>query len=203
VDYRLSPEHKFPAALEDCYAAVSWASSIAEELRGDAGRVVVSGDSAGGNLAAAVCLMARARGGPKIALQLLVYPLVDLTRSMRNYAGKDYGPTPVEYDWFVRNYLENSEDTRNALASPLLGDLAGLPPAAVVTAQYDTLTEQADEYCLKLRKAGVKVTKKEFKGMTHGFWALPGYFDSGGEAIEWGGGHVTKLKRPSRARKSL
>jgi acetyl esterase len=203
VDYRLAPEHKFPAAVEDCFAAVEWASAHAEQVGGDVERIVVSGDSAGGNLAAAVCLMGRERGGPKIALQLLVYPMLDSTRSMSKYAGKDYGPTPVEYDWFLSNYFESAHDTGNTLASPLLANLAGLPPAVVVTAQYDTLTEQSDEYVRKLREAGVKVARKEFKGMTHGFWGLPGYFDSGREAIEWGADHVKKLKRPSRARRSL
>jgi acetyl esterase len=202
VDYRLAPEHKFPAAPEDCYAATRWVSEHAEEIGGDPDRLVVSGDSAGGNLSAAVCLMARERGGPKIALQLLVYPLVDFTRDMSKFSKKVYGPTPIECDWFMKNYFGNASDSVNPLASPLLADLVGLPPAAIVTAQYDTFTEQADDYASKLRDAGVKVTRKEFKGMTHGFWALPGYFDLGREAVEWSAIQVRKLREPSRAERT-
>jgi len=199
VDYRLAPEHKFPAAPADCYAAVEWASKRAKEFGGDADRLVVSGDSAGGNLSAAVCLMARDRNGPKIALQLLVYPLVDFTRDMRKFSGKDYGPTPTECEWFKDNYLRDASDALDSLASPLLADLRGLPPAAVVTAQYDTFTEQTNEYAKKLEAAGVKVTRKEFKGMTHGFWSYPEYFDLGRESIEWCGAQVRKVRRSSRA----
>jgi acetyl esterase/lipase len=196
VDYRLAPEHKFPAAPEDCYAVALWASSHAEEIDGDPGRLVVAGDSAGGNLAAAVCLMAREKGGPKIALQLLVYPLVDFTRDMGKFSNEEYGPTPADCLWYKKNYFQSVSDTAHPLASPLLAELGSLPPAAIVTAQYDTFTEQANEYARKLSDAGVNVSRKEFRGVTHGFWGLPGYFDLGGAAVEWGGLQVRKLRRP-------
>jgi acetyl esterase len=196
VDYRLAPEHKFPAAPDDCYAAALWASNHAKEIDGDPDRLVVAGDSAGGNLSAAVCLMARDKGTPKIALQLLVYPLVDFTRDMGKFSKREYGPTPAECSWYKENYFGSVSDSAHLLASPLLADLGGLPPAAIVTAQYDTFTEQANEYARKLSAAGVKVSRKEFRGMTHGFWGLPGYFDLGSAAVEWGALQVRKLRRP-------
>jgi acetyl esterase len=194
VDYRLSPEHKFPAAPEDCYAAVVWASKNAKSLGGDPKRLVVCGDSAGGNLSAAVALMARERGGPAIALQLLVYPLVDFTRDMKKFAKAAYGPTPTDCAWYIENYFTKGSEKSDARASPLFADLRGLPPAAIITAQYDTFTEQAGEYARKLTGAGVKVAKREYKGMMHGFWGYPGYFDLGREAIEWGALQVRKVK---------
>jgi acetyl esterase len=202
VDYHLAPEFKFPAAPEDCLAAVEWAVAHAKELRADPSRVVVSGDSAGGNLSAAVSLMAKERGQPKIALQLLIYPLVDFTRPMGKYSKKEFGPTPKECAWFAENYFSRVPDWGNPIASPIFGELSELPPVALVTAQFDTFTEQCNEFAVKLRRSGVRVKKKEFKGMTHGFWSYPGYFDLGREAVEWSALQVRSLKGPSRAGKS-
>lgn len=202
VDYRLSPENKFPAAPEDCYAAAVWAFEHAKELGGDPERLVVCGDSAGGNLSAAVTLMSRERGRPKIAMQVLVYPLVDFTRNMDKYSEVEYGPTPVECAWFIENYFTNKKETRDFIASPFLADLSGLPPAVVITAEYDTLTEQSKEYAKKLAAAGVEVVTRNYRGMMHGFWGLPGYFDSGGKAVGWAGAQVRSLGGPSRAGRS-
>jgi acetyl esterase len=185
VRYRLAPEDRFPAAAEDCYAALRWAHENAGSLGGDASRLVVAGSSAGGNLAAVACLIARERGGPKIARQVLVYPVTDVTRSLRKFAKSGFGPTDFEMKWFYRHYLNRPEDATNPLVSPLLADLHGLPPATLVTAQYDTLTEQAEDYADKLEEAGVRVRRREFEGMIHGFFGLVGSLDSSGQAIDW------------------
>lgn len=186
VGYRLAPEAKFPAAVEDCYAATRWVAEHAAELGGDPGRVAVGGDSAGGNLAAAVTLMARERGGPDLAGQLLVYPNTDYfadTGSMReNTDPWLFNRTSVE--WYWRHYLTWPEDGRNPLASPLRAEkLAGLPPALVITAEYDPLRDEGEQYAHRLAEAGVPVHLTRYDGMVHGFFAMAGVLDAGGAAI--------------------
>ena len=185
VDYRLAPEHKFPAAAEDCYAALLWAQEKAASLGGDGSTLAVAGSSAGGNLAAVVSQMARDRGGPRIARQVLVYPVTDVTRSLRKYAKSGFGPTDFEMRWYYRHYLSSPREATDPMASPLLADLRGLPAATIVTAEYDTLSEQVEDYAAKLAEAGVEVRKKEFAGMVHGFFGLVGTLDSAAEAIDW------------------
>jgi acetyl esterase len=197
VDYRLAPEGKFPAAVEDCYAAVCWAKENAGALGADASSLVVGGSSAGGNLAAVVCALSRDRRGPKIVRQVLVYPVTDVTRSLRKYSKCGFGPTEVDMKWCYRHYLNTPEDAKNPLASPLLGDVHGVPPATVVMAEYDTLNEQIDDHLAKLKEAGVKVTRKEFAGMTHGFIGSVDSLDSAGEAIAW---VAADLKKATKTR---
>ncbi len=173
VDYRLAPEHKFPAAPEDCYAATQWVAENAAELNVDASHIAVGGDSAGGNLTAVVAQMARDRGGPHLVFQLLIYPATDFrmnTPSIEENA-TGYFLTKDDMIWFTNHYLNSEEDKTNPLASPLLAsDLSGLPPALIITAQYDPLRDEGELYGQKLREAGVPVTVSRYAGVIHGFF---------------------------------
>ncbi len=180
VDYRLAPEHCFPAAVDDCDAATAWVSAHAAELGGDASRLAVAGDSAGGNLAAVIARRARDSGGPPIAFQLLVYPATDLTRSLPSHTenGEGYLLDNDAMTWFVGHYLVDA-DARHRDASPLfVDDLAGLPPALVVTAEFDPLRDEGEAYADRLRDAGVVVTTSRYDGMIHGFYGLDSIFDA-------------------------
>ncbi|QBD76437.1 alpha/beta hydrolase [Ktedonosporobacter rubrisoli] len=173
VDYPLAPEHKFPAAPNACYAAVRWVAEHGASLKGDAARIVVGGDSAGGNLAAVVTHMARAKGGPELIFQLLIYPDLDFRRtnfSIQTYAGKYGNITRESQHWFMNHYLNSAEEKLNPQVSPLLApDLAGLPPALIITAEYDALRDEGEQYGQKLKEAGVPVTITRYKGMIHEF----------------------------------
>jgi acetyl esterase len=171
VDYRLAPEQPFPAGLEDCYAATAWAGVHAAELGGDPARLVVAGDSAGGNLAAAVCLLARERGGPAIAHQVLIYPVADNDFSTASYIDNadGYFLTRDMMMWFWEQYLADPGDAANPLAAPMNADLAGLPSATVITAGYDPLRDEGIALAGRLAGAGVDVEQREFEGMIHGF----------------------------------
>ena len=175
VDYRLAPEHRFPAAADDCYAATVWAGQNAAEYGGDPSRLAVAGDSAGGNLAAVVAQMVRDRGGPGIAFQLLVYPVTDganfNTVSYREN-GQDYMLTTDSMHWFWDLYAPNPEDRQNPYASPLLaGDLSNLPPALVMTAEFDPLRDEGEAYARKLAEAGIDANLIRCAGLIHGFFA--------------------------------
>jgi acetyl esterase len=157
VDYRLAPEHPFPAAPEDCYAATVWAATEIGAFGGDPARLAVGGDSAGGNLAAVVSQMARDRGGPAIVYQLLVYPCVDASMSSASFAenGDGYLLTKGWMDWFYGHYLTSPTDADNPLVSPSRAEsLAGLPPALVITAEFDPLRDEGEAYAAALRAAG-------------------------------------------------
>jgi acetyl esterase len=186
VGYRLAPEHRFPAAAEDCYAATVWAAAHAAELGGDAGRLAVAGDSAGGNLAAVVALMARDRGGPPLRFQLLVYPVTDGTMgssSMREN-GEGYFLTAEAMRWFWDHYAPDPADRSNPYAAPLAAaDLAGLPPALVITAEFDPLRDEGETYGARLREAGVPVAVSRYDGMIHGFFTSGALFDAAGKAV--------------------
>jgi len=173
VDYRLAPEHTFPAAPEDCYAATRWASEHVAELNGDAARLVVAGDSAGGNLATVVALMARERGGPPLAFQLLIYPITDARMLTDSYVTNADAPmlTRADMAWFRAHYLRDDDDVTNPLVSPLLAaDLDGLPPALVVTAEFDTLRDEGELYAMRLQAAGVPTMVRHYDGLAHGFF---------------------------------
>ena len=175
VDYRLAPEHPFPAAAEDCYAATTWAAANAGAYDGDPGSLAVAGDSAGGNLAAVVAQMARDRGGPALAFQLLVYPVTDGvnfdTPSYRDNAD-GYLLTAEAMHWFWDHYAPAQEDRRSPYASPrLAGDLSGLPPALVMTAEFDPLRDEGEAYATALAKAGVDARSIRYDGFIHGFFA--------------------------------
>jgi acetyl esterase len=172
VDYRLAPEHKFPAAVEDCLAATAWVAGNAASLGVDAGRLAVGGDSAGGNLAAVVSVLARDHGTPRIGHQLLIYPATDAAmrhESMARFA-EGYVLTRSTMRWFYEQYLRAPADVADWQASPLAApDLSGLPPAFVLTAGYDPLCDEGDAYAARLAAAGVAVTHRRFAGQVHGF----------------------------------
>ena len=178
IDYRLAPEHPFPAAVEDARAALAWACSNATDLGADPSRVGVSGDSAGGNLAAVAAQLAARDGGPAPVLQLLIYPATDFTRRRRSRElfGEGFLLTNDEMDWFEANYLgEARTHAGDPRASPLLAqDLSGLAPAFVVTAAFDPLRDEGEEYARALRAAGTPATVRRFPGFIHAFVAAAG-----------------------------
>jgi len=186
VDYRLAPEHKFPAGVEDCYAATMWAAQHARELNADPSRIAVGGDSAGGNLSAVVSLLARDRGKPSIKFQLLIYPATDGaldTYSHRTF--KDYFLTDKAVQYFWGHYARDDADRRDPLASPALAKShKGLPPALVITAEFDPLRDEGEAYGEKLRAAGVPVTISRYDGTIHGFFTMTGVLDKGKAAVE-------------------
>ena len=172
VDYRLAPEHKFPAAVEDCFAATAWVAGNAAALGVDAGRLAVGGDSAGGNLAAVVSLLARDHGTPRIGYQLLIYPATDAAMRHDSIArfAEGYVLTRATMRWFYEQYLRAPADAADWQASPLAAsDLGGLPPAFVLTAGYDPLCDEGDAYAARLAASGVAVTHRRFPGQVHGF----------------------------------
>ncbi len=172
IDYRLAPEHRFPAAVDDAFAAFRWAQAHAAELGGDPGRVAVAGDSAGGNLAAVVANLAAADGGPAPAFQALLYPVTDYSAKRRSYElfGEGFFLTREEMDWFRENYFGSAAEHTDPRASPILApDLAGVAPAHVVTAGFDPLRDEGEDYAARLRDAGVTVTLRRESGLVHGF----------------------------------
>lgn len=172
VDYRLAPENPFPAALEDCYTALEWAEANAADLDADPERLVVAGDSAGGNLAAATALRSRDQDGPEVATQVLVYPVVGNAFETDSYEenAEGYFLTAEEMDWFRDQYFENDVDEGNVYARPRVSrDLSDLPPATVITAGYDPLRDDGAAYAEQLLADGVDVEYHHFPGMLHGF----------------------------------
>jgi acetyl esterase len=179
VDYCLAPEHVFPAAVEDAYAAVVWAAAHTAELGGDPNRLLVGGDSAGGNLAAAVAQMARNKGTPRIALQALFYAGLDGahldTPSYKEFGEPAYGLPTRDVEWFLEQYTPDPKDRLDPRVSPLLAkDLRGLPPALVVTAEFDVLRDEGEAYARRMQEAGVRVKLMRCNGMVHGFLSLVG-----------------------------
>ena len=175
VDYRLAPEHPWPAAADDLYAAVRWINDNADALGIDAGRIVVGGDSAGGNLAAVTALMARDRGGPGLAGQLLLYPVIAAdfgTESYRAFGRGYYNPKPA-LQWYWDQYVPTVAERSHPYASPLGADLHGLPPAVVVIAGHDPLRDEGVAYADALETAGVSVTRLSYQGGVHGFLTMP------------------------------
>ncbi|HUY27918.1 MAG TPA: alpha/beta hydrolase [Candidatus Binataceae bacterium] len=187
VDYRLAPEHKFPAAPEDCYVAAKWGAANAAALGGDESIIAVGGDSAGGNLATAVALMARERGGPRLCFQLLLYPAISAandTPSQREFAADGFVLSRADMKWFWNHYLDSPADAKNPLACPIFAQsLANLPPALVLTASHDPLRDEGEAYAAAMRKAGVSVTLKRYDGVTHGFVSFADLLDKGRQGL--------------------
>jgi acetyl esterase len=175
VGYRLAPEHRWPAAADDFYAATQWAACNAASLGGDPGRVVVAGDSAGGNLVAVAALMARDRDGPALAAQVLLYPVLAAdfdTESYRLFGRGYYNPTTA-MRWYWDEYVPSQTDRAHPYATPLNADLNGLPPAVLVIAGHDPLRDEALAYAAALEAAGVPVVCAQFDGAVHGFMSMP------------------------------
>ena len=188
VEYRLAPEHKFPAGPEDCYAATKWVSDNATGLNLDPKRIAVGGTSAGATLAAAVALMARDRGGPHLAYQLLVYPATttELSTASHSQFAKDnyYILSQADMEWFWGLYLAHDDDSKNPYACPALAkSLSGLPPAFVITAEYDPLRDEGEAYAVRLSCEGVSTILKRYDGVTHGFFGMPGILEKAKVAI--------------------
>tara|TARA_Y100000588_G_scaffold300182_1_gene321645 strand:- start:1848 stop:2639 length:792 start_codon:yes stop_codon:yes gene_type:complete len=187
VDYRLAPENRYPAAQEDCYAATVWAAENASTLGADANRLAVGGDSAGGNLAAVVSLRARDEEGPAIGFQLLVYPVTDHSFETDSYRdnAEGYLLTRDGMAWFWNHYLGPNGDGSHPYASPLrAGDLSGLPPAHVITAEYDPLRDEGEAYAKRLQEAGVATTHTRYAGQIHAFYGMHGVLDDATRAVQ-------------------
>jgi acetyl esterase len=187
VDYRLAPEHRFPAAAEDAYAATRWVAGNAAALGADPTRLIVGGDSAGGNLAAVTALMARDRGGPALAYQVLIYPVIDSSMTMASYDenAEGYLLTRSAMAWYWNHYLGPGGDGRHPYASPIAADdLRRLPPATVITAEFDPLRDEGDAYAARLRQAGVRVQHTRYGGLIHGFVSLGAVFPQARTAID-------------------
>jgi acetyl esterase len=182
VDYRLAPEHRFPAAADDAIAATHWVAANAAQLGIDPQRLAVGGDSAGGNLAAVAALAARDAGRP-LAAQLLIYPVTDMSRfEGESYAtcGEGYGLTAGAMAWFRDHYLTDAAAARDWRVSPLLAsDLSRLPTALVVTAEFDVLRSEGEAYAKRLAEAGVPTRLARYDGMIHGFASMAGVLDVG------------------------
>ncbi|HEY1118966.1 MAG TPA: alpha/beta hydrolase [Acidimicrobiales bacterium] len=188
VDYRLAPEHPFPAAVDDAWAALEWVAANAAELGGDPSRLAVAGDSAGGNLAAVVAIQARDTGAPALRGQLLVYPVTDATMSHPSIEenGSGYFLTKADMEWFYGHYApERPDDWRlSPLAAP---DLAGLAPALVLTAEYDPLRDEGEAYARRLDDDGVPVELIRKDGLIHGFFGMVADVDEARDAMERSG----------------
>jgi acetyl esterase len=193
VDYRLAPEHKFPAAVEDCFSATRWAAENSGFLEGDKDTLIVAGESAGGNLAAVISLMAKEKGEPQITAQLLINPVTDFLADLSKYSKDKFGPSKETMEWFYSHYLRHESEMRNPFVSPQYGDLHRLPPAIIVTAECDPLREQNLEYKRALEQCGVKTTLLDYPGTVHGFMQLPTFFPEGRDAIEKVGNLIKKL----------
>lgn len=186
VDYRLAPEHKFPAAVEDAFAALEWVANHAEEIGGHREKIAVGGDSAGGNLAAVASILAKEKKSPKLVFQLLIYPSTGAgpTKSFEEN-GEGYFLTKELMAWFRNHYMNRPEDAKHPYFSPYLyQNASGLPPAFIITAEYDPLRDDGKAYAEKLKNAGVDVQYAEYKGMIHGFVTMASVIDKGKTALQ-------------------
>jgi acetyl esterase len=203
VDYRLAPEHKFPAAVEDSHAATVWVAANAERLGIDANRISVGGDSAGGNLATVIAMRCRDAVGPALAAQVLIYPVTDSssfeTTSHREF-GESYFLTRGSMEWFTGHYIASADQKRHPEVSPLLAqNLSGLPPALVITAEFDPLRDEGEAYARRLQQAGVCVTVSRYPGMIHGFVSMRGVVAGGRQAIHEAAEFIQSGARQSAA----
>jgi acetyl esterase len=186
VDYRMGPEHRFPAAVDDCVAALAWVAREAGALGLDASRIAVGGDSAGGNLAAVIALAARDAGGPSLAYQLLIYPATDMRRIAPSHAhnGQGYLLTSETIAWYHDHYIDDPRHDLDWRASPLLhADFANLPPALVLTAGYDPLRDEGLQYAQRLSEAGNRVSYVCFERQIHGFILMGRVIDEANDAV--------------------
>ncbi len=187
VDYRLAPEHKFPAAVEDAYAATEWAAANAAEIGGDPARIAVGGDSAGGNLAAVVAQLAKEAGGPALVYQLLAYPVTNFDLETPSYQenAEGYFLTADTMRWFWDLYLNDQSEGADPKASPLLReDVSGLPPGIVIAPEYDPLRDESEAYGRRLQEAGVDFEVWRAEGMIHGFLGMTSVISEAKDAID-------------------
>ncbi|HLW95508.1 MAG TPA: alpha/beta hydrolase [Solirubrobacteraceae bacterium] len=192
VDYRVAPEHPFPVPLDDCWDSLRW---VAEH---DDGPLVIGGDSAGGNMAAVCAVRARDRGGPALAAQVLVYPVVDTDTTTTSYLTHGADETLMlgarEMEWFIGHYLPNAADRVHPEAAPLrASDLSRLPPAIVVIAEYDPLRDEGVSYAEALAAAGVEVAVHRYDDQPHGFFSFVNAFQTGNRAVERVGAELREM----------
>ncbi len=199
VAYRQAPEHKYPAAVEDAYAATQWVLQNAANIGGDPSRVAVAGESAGGNLATVSCIIAKEKGGQMPVAQLLVYPVAGGGEYPSYQENADAKPlNTAMLPWFFKYYLENESQKQEKYVAPILADLSGLPPAIVITAEFDPLRDEGEAYAKKLTDAGVSVKAQRFDGVSHEFFGLAGAVGKAKDALDFaveGLQKVFKLKR--------
>jgi acetyl esterase len=196
VDYRMAPETQYPGAVLDAYAATRWASDHATLLNIAPAKIAVGGDSAGGNLAAVVAQMALDSKEFAVALQVLIYPMTDQSREYPSYQrnAKGYMLTTAALHWFMDNYIPDSEDRKDPKASPMLREnLAGLPPALVISAEFDPLVDENEAYAKRLKEAGVSCDYVCFSGMIHPFFTLGGIVEDSAKAEGLIGAAMRKL----------
>lgn len=196
VDYRLAPENRYPAAVEDAYAATCWIAENAKTVQADAGRIAVAGDSAGGTQATVVAMMARDRGKPQIAMQVLVYPITDYNFNTPSYLknADGYMLTRDLMIWFWNRYLTSADFADDPYVSPLRADdLNHLPQALILTAEYDPLCDEGEAYARRLQEAGVKVNLTRYDGMIHGFFRMTSRIDKARQALDEVAGHLRRI----------
>jgi acetyl esterase len=195
VDYRLAPEHVYPAAVDDSFAATQWVATNAHLLKIDPTRIAVAGDSAGGNLAAVVAIMARDKGGPAICHQLLTYPVTDMGFRSASYVtnGEGYFLTKDMMVWFGDQYVPAGHPIEDPLLSPIYAaDLSKLPPATVITAEFDPLRDEGEAYAKRLTEAGVPTKLIRYDGVFHGFFSMNGAIDQADNAHAFAAGELKK-----------
>jgi acetyl esterase len=197
VDYRLAPETQFPGAVQDCYAATRWAYENAKRLDIDGARLAVCGDSAGGNLAAVVAQMAKDSRAFDVAHQILIYPMTDQSRDYPSYErnARGYMLTTAALHWFMDNYIPDPQDRKDPLASPMLhSDLKGLPPALIISAEFDPLVDENQAYADRLKEAGVPTHHVCFAGMIHPFFTLGGLIEDAAKAEDLVAAAIKELR---------
>ncbi|MCH8008194.1 MAG: alpha/beta hydrolase [Chloroflexi bacterium] len=193
VDYRLAPEHKFPAAIDDAFAALNWVAEHAAEIGGDPSRIAAGGESAGANLTAVIAQLAKDAGGPRLAYQLLAYPVTNFAFDTESYQknGDDYYLTEESMRWFWGLYLNDEAEGADPKASPLLsGDVSGLPLGIVITPEYDPLRDEGEAYGMRLQEAGIDFEIWRAEGMIHDFLGMTNILPEAKDAIERLGGKL-------------
>lgn len=205
VDYRKSPENKFPAALEDAYYSLCYVVNHAKELKIDPSKIIVMGESSGGNLAASLSLMARDRKGPQIGLQVLIYPMLDFTHSLPSHKefSEGYLLREEALKFYEAHYLDSDTDRKNPYVSPYFSkDLTQLPPAIIIAAEYDVLRDEAKEYAHKLKSAHNKVIYKVYRGMVHGFFQMDTLVEESHQVLDKISKNIQNLFNVSKVKKS-